>query len=293
MGHQEGQSFTDIRFPGIIAEPLDPGRPFAVSAQATILRYFKEVLDARPHVMANDDIEAVHEIRVAARRTRTALQTFSTLWPEKDVRHWLDYLAKIADAFTIARDTDVLIEYLEKQLKGAAGKDEQAHRAAAMAWLLERARQRRSKEQPILEKLLRKSEKDHSAEAFVGFFSLKPVNLWQFDQLPPEPEPEPEPETELEEVAGLEVNDDSGTASERPDPSSTSPVVDSDSGSVSDEHSGTDLARQDDASDGLDEEDQPETAPAPLPGGELNPWLSTTRSQFEDGGQPRQEAPNG
>ncbi|MCC7477789.1 CHAD domain-containing protein [bacterium] len=181
MGQHEGQFFTEIAFPQIVHEPLDPSRPFALSAQAIILRFFKEVLDARPRVLANDDIEAVHEIRVAARRTRTALQTFSTLWGDKDVRHWLDYLARVADAFTVARDTDVLIEYLDKQLKGL-GAEEQKQRAAALGWLLQRARQRRDEEQPRLEKLLRRGERDHSAAAFVSFFSLKPVDLWQFDQ---------------------------------------------------------------------------------------------------------------
>lgn len=224
VGQHEGQGFTDIAFPDIVSEPLDGSRPFAVSAQATILRYFKELLDARPGVRANEDIEAVHEIRVAARRTRTALQTFAALWSESQCRRWLDYLAKLADTFTIARDTDVLIEYLTKQLKSAEGQ-----RAIAMSWLLERARQRREEEQPGLEKLLRRSEKDGSAQEFVKFFSTTPVDLWLLNKpampeaLPlPEPDetPDSEPEPSDAQLEAIEAGEAAGESDNTPGASS-------------------------------------------------------------------------
>jgi hypothetical protein len=173
MGHGAVQ-FTELRFPAVIDQPLGGSQPFALCAQATVLRHFRELLRQREHVMLNDDVEAVHEIRVAARRTRTALQTFGTLWPDSQIKRHLSYLAKLADAFGVARDTDVMVIYIEKQLKTAS-----EPRTEALQFLLRRAKSRRKAEQPELERLLMKTEKGPEGQAFIDYFAGRPLDLWQ------------------------------------------------------------------------------------------------------------------
>jgi CHAD domain-containing protein len=110
---------------------------------------------------------------VAARRCRTALQTFGNLWGAERVKRYRKYLASFADAFGVSRDLDVMVIYLREQLAAAQGE-----RAAAYCWLLERNIERRLQEQPRLEKSLLRLEKHGFASEFVDYFSRQPVDLW-------------------------------------------------------------------------------------------------------------------
>ena len=165
--------FSPVAFPPLVLGPADPGWPLGVYAQQAVLRYFREALEQRPVVWENTDLEGVHEIRVAARRCRTALQTFAQLWEPKRVRFYERYLEKFATAFGVARDLDVMIIYLREQLAQADGE-----RAAALSWLLARNEQARSEEQPRLERILLKMERDRLPQQFAAFFACSPLNLW-------------------------------------------------------------------------------------------------------------------
>jgi CHAD domain-containing protein len=165
--------FTEIEFPRITSQPADPVWPLGLYAQHAILTRFKELLDQRSVVWLNEELEGVHQIRVAARRCRTALQTFAPLWPAADVQRFLKYLTALADTFGTARDLDVMIIYLREQLASAEGDT-----AVAYRWLLERNEQLRAVEQPEIEKVLLKLEQDQFAQALVAYFSATPVDMW-------------------------------------------------------------------------------------------------------------------
>jgi len=165
--------FAEVEFPPIVDQPLNPGWDLGVAAQHVVLFHFREVLRQRQAVWENVEMEAVHEIRVAARRTRTALQTLRPLWVMPEVGRFERYLERFATAFGAARDLDVLIVYFEELLKDAAGE-----RAAAYRWLLERNRERRALEQPRLERVLTKMEESGFPVAFTHYFSSWPIDLW-------------------------------------------------------------------------------------------------------------------
>lgn len=165
--------FTGIEFPPLASQPADPMWPLGLYAQHTILTRFKELLDQRSVVWLNEDVEGVHQIRVAARRCRTALQTFAPLWPPADVVRFLRYLTGLADAFGTSRDLDVMLIYLREQLATAEG-----DKAVAYRWLLHRNEQLRAEEQPHLERVLLKLEEDQFAQALVAYFSSTPEDMW-------------------------------------------------------------------------------------------------------------------
>ena len=165
--------FTEIEFPPLVNSPADPTWPMGIYAQHTMLVRFKELLAQREVVWLNEDVEGVHQIRVAARRCRTALQTFAPLWPEADVRRFLRYLTSLADAFGTARDLDVMVIYLREQLTSAEGDE-----AVAYRWLLERNEGLRAQEQPALERVLLRLEEDQFAQALVAYFASTPVDIW-------------------------------------------------------------------------------------------------------------------
>ena len=74
----------------------------------------KEIIDLRETALHSDDIEAVHDMRVAIRRLRSTLRDFAPFLrkrPLKDVRR---ELKDLADALGAVRDLDVSIIALEK-----------------------------------------------------------------------------------------------------------------------------------------------------------------------------------
>jgi CHAD domain-containing protein len=168
--------FAEVEFPRLIKMELDPAWALEVAAQHTVLRYFARLLEQRTVVWENEDVEGVHEIRVAARRTRTALQTLGDLWDAQRVRDYQRYLGRFADAFGAARDLDVMVIYLAVQVERAEGERREAFR-----WLLQRNTARRAEEQPKLEDALLGLEKDGFPAAFVGFFSRQPTDLWALE----------------------------------------------------------------------------------------------------------------
>ena len=59
-----------------------------------------------------DDIERVHDMRVATRRLRAALEVFEPCFPRKRYREALKRVKALADALGERRDRDVAIEFL-------------------------------------------------------------------------------------------------------------------------------------------------------------------------------------
>lgn len=83
-----------------------------------------------------EDIEPLHDMRVATRRLRAALEVYAPCLPAKRHRKALKRVKRLADALGERRDRDVAIEFLV----GFAGEAPEADRAAIEA-LIEHLRQ--------------------------------------------------------------------------------------------------------------------------------------------------------
>lgn len=82
---------------------------------AIVLRTrFEEVLELRGCALNFDDIEGVHDMRVATRRLRSALRDFAPLMKKRPLRRVRKDLKQLADALGAVRDEDVAIDALEK-----------------------------------------------------------------------------------------------------------------------------------------------------------------------------------
>lgn len=90
-----------------------------------------------------DDIEPLHDMRVATRRLRAALEVYAPCFPAKRHRKALKRVKRLADALGERRDRDVAIEFLV----GFAAEAPETDRAAVEA-LIGRLRheQRRANE---------------------------------------------------------------------------------------------------------------------------------------------------
>ena len=102
---------------------LDCEAPFAVAAARVVEVRAGEVFEHAEGVLDLDDAERVHDMRVATRRLRAALEIFAPCFPRKRGRKALKRVKELADALGRRRDLDVEIELLEGLGANLAGED--------------------------------------------------------------------------------------------------------------------------------------------------------------------------
>jgi CHAD domain-containing protein len=105
-------------------------------------------------VRAAEDIECVHRMRVASRRTRNALTLFGADLPHKHYATWRDELRRVTRALGAARDTDVQIAWVQEFLR----QDPDEMQRVGSERLLLRLRQQRTRVQGKVTKALDRLE---------------------------------------------------------------------------------------------------------------------------------------
>jgi CHAD domain-containing protein len=122
---------------------LDCDASFSKAAAKAVKVRSKEVFAHSKGVLDLNDVEPVHDMRVATRRLRAALEIFEPCFPRKRLRKALKKVKALADALGERRDADVEIALLE----GLGGQAAEADRSA-LAELVEelRGRQREANE---------------------------------------------------------------------------------------------------------------------------------------------------
>jgi CHAD domain-containing protein len=122
---------------------LDCEASFATAARRVVKVRAKEVFKRADGVLDLEEVERVHDMRVATRRLRAALEVFEECFPHKRHRKALKRVKALADALGERRDADVEIEFLEGLLGEVADADREALEA-----LIEdlRTRQRQANE---------------------------------------------------------------------------------------------------------------------------------------------------
>jgi CHAD domain-containing protein len=95
--------------PGIRADAL-----FRDAAAAAVAVRAEEVFEHAEGVLDMDDIERVHDMRVATRRLRGAMEIFAPCFPKAELGRELKEVKALADALGERRDPDVAIEELRQ-----------------------------------------------------------------------------------------------------------------------------------------------------------------------------------
>ena len=123
---------------------LDCEASFGVAAKRAVKVRAKEVFKQADGVLDLEEVEHVHDMRVATRRLRAALEVFEDCFPRKRHRKALKRVKALADALGERRDADVEIELLEGLGEKIAAADRKALEA-----LIEtlRARQQQANEE--------------------------------------------------------------------------------------------------------------------------------------------------
>ena len=105
-------------FPGLSSEDT-----YGEAAAKIISTRGQELTEHARGVLDTTDIERVHDMRVATRRLRAALEIFEPCFPAGSYGDTLAEVKAIADALGERRDRDVTIEALERFVDGLASPD--------------------------------------------------------------------------------------------------------------------------------------------------------------------------
>lgn len=105
--------------------PVDAADTMAEAGRKILLGDFVKMLENEAGSRAGEDIEAVHDMRVATRRMRSAFRLLEAYYKPKPTRPYIDTLKLLANHLGAVRDLDVLIENLEAHRAGldVAGQD--------------------------------------------------------------------------------------------------------------------------------------------------------------------------
>ncbi len=91
---------------------LRPDTRFGNAAAAAVRVRAGEVFGFADRALDTADIEGVHDMRVATRRLRAALEVFASCFPREQHAELLAEVKNLADALGQRRDPDVAIEAL-------------------------------------------------------------------------------------------------------------------------------------------------------------------------------------
>ncbi len=119
---------------------------FAQTGQRLLEERVKKLLEWRTEVLKNEDIEAVHKMRVASRRLRATLDAFETCCKPGQFKKIYQRVKEMADLLGTARDTDVLLQGLREMAEQVASEER-----AGVEWLIERLKVYRKQKQEQLE----------------------------------------------------------------------------------------------------------------------------------------------
>jgi CHAD domain-containing protein len=101
------------RVPGI-----EPDSRFRDAAASAVAVRTEEVFDHSNGVLDTEDVERVHDMRVATRRLRAGMEIFAPCFPKDEYKRALKEVKGLADALGARRDPDVAIQELEEIEKG-------------------------------------------------------------------------------------------------------------------------------------------------------------------------------
>lgn len=93
---------------------FDCDEEFAAAAARVVRVRVSEVFEHADGVLDVEEIDRLHDMRVATRRLRAALEVFEAAFPRKRLRKALKRVKRLADALGERRDRDVEIAFLEE-----------------------------------------------------------------------------------------------------------------------------------------------------------------------------------
>lgn len=94
-------------------QSVEPQDTMAEAGRKALLADFIRIMETEEGSRAGEDIEAVHDMRVATRRMRSTFRLLAKYYKPKAIQPHLDGLREVAQALGGVRDLDVMIEEID------------------------------------------------------------------------------------------------------------------------------------------------------------------------------------
>jgi CHAD domain-containing protein len=102
-----------LKHPGVL-----PNDPMSEAGRKVLYFHFRKMLEHEPGTRLGDDIEELHDMRVATRRMRAAFRVFKPFFDPDALKPFLKGLQRTGRALGSVRDLDVFMEKARRYLAG-------------------------------------------------------------------------------------------------------------------------------------------------------------------------------
>ena len=98
-------------------EGIAPDKTLEFCARQIIVGYFREMMSHKAGAIDGTDIEFVHDMRVASRRLRAAMDNFADCFQKEPFKKHYKQIRTITRTMGAVRDLDVLIARFQNELQ--------------------------------------------------------------------------------------------------------------------------------------------------------------------------------
>jgi len=99
---------------------VGPAEPLGTLANGVLRALWDATLSESGDALSGDGVEAIHDMRVAIRRLRSAFRTFADCYPQKPLERIARRTRRLGRKLGEVRDADVHLAVLRSALAGAA-----------------------------------------------------------------------------------------------------------------------------------------------------------------------------
>jgi CHAD domain-containing protein len=168
---------ASLKSPGIL-----PDDPMSEAGRKVLYFHLLRMLKHEPGTRAGEDIEELHDMRVATRRMRSAFRVFAPYFKARVIRPYIVGLRRTARALGAVRDLDVFMQKAQVYLD-----DLGSERTADLDPLLETWEEQRVQARKAMIDALDGAKYRDFAEAFQLFLETPGAGARRSDKIPPKP----------------------------------------------------------------------------------------------------------
>lgn len=149
---------------------ISPDKTLETCARLIIVGYFREMMSHKAGASEGVDIEFVHNMRVASRRLRAAMDNFVPCFEEEPFKKHYKQVRTITRTMGAVRDLDVLIARFERERKALSAARENTEGQRDIQGLIQHLQyERKIARKPML-KLFAELDNSDFETRFLTFF---------------------------------------------------------------------------------------------------------------------------
>lgn len=149
---------------------VSPDKTLEICARLIIVGYFREMMSHKDGASEGVDIKFVHNMRVASRRLRAAMDNFVDCFEAKPFKRHYRQVRTITRTMGAVRDLDVLIARFERERNALSTAREYAEEQSSIQGLIQHLQYEREKARKPMLALFAELDNSDFETQFLTFF---------------------------------------------------------------------------------------------------------------------------